>query len=194
MQPQGVPRFVLQRYLASPAYCAFNGATWEPILSIIHHFWLPMFKVVEADGHICEALSPPKPSRSTLAVPYTSSRKLRPKPSESLTRVRCTRSGSHCPLSAVRVWRALETILMGGLVVRLGESVLGVLMTCERQVGSPLRGASVSRNMRRSLRPHSTITFRFRPNIVFRGAGAPFMEGVIKELVIPKRETPRTVH
>ena len=58
---QGVPRFVLQRYLASPAYFTFNGifvhgcadacghgvqfvfglplsvATWEPILSTIHH-------------------------------------------------------------------------------------------------------------------------------------------------------------
>lgn len=57
----GAPRFVLQRYLASPAYFTFNGvfvrgcadacghgvqfvfglplsvATWEPILSTIHH-------------------------------------------------------------------------------------------------------------------------------------------------------------
>ena len=34
-------------------------------------------------------------------------------------------------------------------------------------------------------------TFRFRPNIVFRGAGVPFAEDVIKELVIsPNKDSP----
>lgn len=76
----------------------------------------------------------------------------------------------------------------------VGGEVLSVLMTCGRQVGSPLRGASVSRNTRESLQPHSTITFGFQPNIVFRGAGVPFAEGVIEEFVIPNGTFLGTMH
>lgn len=38
---------------------------------------------------------------------------------------------------------------------------------------------------------HCRCLSRFRPNIVFRGAGVPFVEDMIKELVIsPDRDSP----
>lgn len=165
-----------------------------------------MFKVVKVDGYICQAVDSTSPSPSEILSKYIG------RPVHLVMKGPKYRA---CDATQTFPDLVASALFQDGfpLLVTSEESLKNVGDEVNRWASGPVDGKSIggiddmwktSRiPIERYVNANHQVTsarlsencrcsFRFRPNIVFCGADAPFVEDFIKELVIsPNRDPPK---
>ncbi|KAF9644632.1 hypothetical protein BDM02DRAFT_888505 [Thelephora ganbajun] len=142
-----------------------------------------MFKVVEVDGYICQALHPASSSPSEVLSKYFG----RPVHlvMKGPKRRACFQTQTFPNLDASAVYQDGFPLLVAS-----DESLEKVGDEVNRWASGEVDGETIG-GIDDLWKTSRVPIERFRPNVVFHGAGVPFVEDMIKELVISSsRDTP----
>jgi len=143
-----------------------------------------MFKVVKVDGYICQAVDSTSPSPSEILSKYIG------RPVHLVMKGPKYRA---CDATQTFPDLVASALFQDGfpLLVTSEESLKNVGDEVNRWANGPVDGKSIG-GIDDMWKTGRIPIERFRPNIVFCGADAPFVEDFIKELVIsPNRDPPK---